>query len=242
VPLLLLLPLLASARSWREASELACGAIAVLALTLGPLWASGIDLSHVVQYTGVPGWGGLSLVIDPTLGWHWLTMTGQPPESAHSDLSLTLQGNARWITAVALGAYTAFAFRYRPATIDAIALLWLVVYAFSPDFFLNYLVWGLPFFIMAGFLVEVGALQVLLIVPTLAYYIALWPERSILSGLLYVPALIALWAFWVIATLAVARRIANRRERQASGFQAPLVDLTRSGPWPSSRRGSAATS
>ena len=57
VPLLLVLPLLGSARSWREAAELAGGAFAVLLLTIGPLWVSGIDLSRVVGYTGIPGCG-----------------------------------------------------------------------------------------------------------------------------------------------------------------------------------------
>ena len=162
---------------------------------------------------------------DPALGWHWLTMPGMPPPSAHSALSHTLQDNSRWITAVALAGYTGFVFRYRPATVDAVALLWLVVYAFSPDFFLNYLVWGLPFFVMAGFLGEVALLQALLIVPTLGYYIALWPARSTATGVLYVPAMIVLWAFWVVASLALAQRLVKRRETHRTGIQPPLIDL-----------------
>ena len=49
--------------------------------------------------------------------------------------------------------------------------------AFSPDFFLTYLVWGLPFFIMAGYLLEVAILQAFLVIPTVAYYLSLWPSR-----------------------------------------------------------------
>ena len=225
-PLLLVLPLLGSARSWREAAKLAGAALGVLLLTLGPLWASGIDLSGVLRYAGFPGWGGLSLVVDPAFGWHVLTTQGIPPLSAQSGLSQTVQENARWITAVALATYTGFVFRYRPAAVDAAALLWLVVYAFSPNFFLNYLVYGLPFFIMAGYLVEVVVLQALLIAPTVAYYIALRPSPSTATGVLYIPPLIVLWAAWVLATLAVAWRIVEQREKNFSRVQPPLVDLS----------------
>jgi hypothetical protein len=226
-PLLLVLPLLGSAKSWREAAKLAGAALAVLLLTLGPLWASGIDLSRVVRYAGFPGWGGLSLVVDPAYGWHVLTMPGAGFSApARSDLLQTVQENARWITAVALATYAGFVFRYRPAAVDAAALLWLVVYAFSPNFFLNYLVYGLPFFIMAGFLVEVAVLQALLIAPTVAYYIVLWPAPSTATGVLYVPALITLWAAWVLATLAMAWRVVEQREQNPTRGQPPLVNLS----------------
>jgi hypothetical protein len=147
-------------------------------------------------------------------------------ESARSDLLQTVQENARWITAVALATYTGFVFRYRPAAVDAAALLWLVVYAFSSNFFLNYLVYGLPFFIMAGFLVEVAVLQALLIAPTVAFYVALRPSPSTATGVLYIPALIALWAAWVLATLVIARRIAEQREKNFTRVQPPLVNLS----------------
>ena len=224
-PLLLVLPLLASARSWREAAKLAGAALAVLLLALGPLWADGIDLSPVVRYAGFPGWGGLSLVVDPARGWHLLTQPLFTPYP-QSGLSQTVQDNARWILAVALAAYTGFVFRYRPAVVDAAALLWLVVYAFSPNFFLNYLVYGLPFFIMAGFLVEIAVLQALLIAPTVAYYVVLSPAQSTATGLLYVPALIALWAAWVLAILVIAWRIVEQRGQNLTPVQSPLANLS----------------
>jgi Glycosyltransferase family 87 len=223
-PLLLVLPLLGSAKSWREGAKLVGAALAVLLLALGPLWASGIDLSPVFRYAGFPGWGGLSLVVDPAYGWHLFT---QPLFSPYprSGLSQSVQENARWITAVGLATYTGFVFRYRPATVDAAALLWLVVYAFSPNFFLNYLIYGLPFFIMAGFLIEVAVLQALLIAPTVAYYVVLSPAHSTVTGVLYVPAMIALWVAWVVATLVIAWRIAEQREKNSSRVQAPLMDV-----------------
>jgi hypothetical protein len=222
--LLVVLPLLGSARLLGDAAKLVGGALAPLLLTLGPLWAAGIDLSEVVKYAGFPGWGGLSLVVDPGYGWHLFT---QPLFSAYprSGLSHTVQDNARWIVAVSLAIYTGFVFRYRPAAVDAAALLWLVVYAFSPNFYLNYMVYGLPFFIMAGFLIEVAVLQALLIAPTVAYYVVLSPAHSTVTGVLYVPALIALWAAWLLATLVIAWRIVQQRGHDFTRVQAPLVDV-----------------
>jgi Glycosyltransferase family 87 len=227
-PLLLVLPLLGAAKSWGEAAKLAGAALAVVLLSLAPLWASGIDLSRVARYAGFPGWGGLSLVVEPAYGWHLFTQPIFSPY-AQSGLLQTVQDNARWITAVSLAAYTAFVVRYRPAAVDAAALLWLVVYAFSPNFFLNYLVYGLPFFLMAGFLIEVAVLQALLIAPTVAYYVVLSPAHSTATGVLYVPALIALWAAWVLATLVIAWRLAERHEQNLTRVQSPLVNLSPSG-------------
>jgi Glycosyltransferase family 87 len=227
VPPLLLVPaLLGSARSWREATKLVVAAAAVPALVLAPLWISGVDLHRVTAYRGVPGWGGLSLVVDPGLGWRWLTAPGfHGPNGA----TQALQDASTWITVVTLMAYSAFIVRYRPAPVDAVVLLWLAIYVFSPNFLLNYLVWGLPFFIMAGYLAEVALLQALLIAPTVAYYLSLTESRSMVDGVVYVPFLIALWLFWVGATFIVVRRIVRRRDVHRSGIQPPLVSPAPSG-------------
>jgi hypothetical protein len=227
VPLLLVLPLLGSARSWREGAKLAGAALAVLALVLGPLWIDGVDLHNVVAYKGVPSWGGLSLVVDPGRGWHWLTM-GFPDLTLHG-ADKALQDSARWTTLVTLAIYTGFVLRYRPAPIDAAVLVWLAIYAFSPNFFLNYLVWGLPFFIMAGYLAEVAVLQAVLVVPTIAFYVRATSAAATVLGLAYVPILIALWGFWMVAIFALAVRIVRQRETNPSGIQPPLVRLAPSG-------------
>jgi hypothetical protein len=218
---LLLAGLLGSARSWREATKLAAAAIAVPALVLAPLWISGVNLHHVTSYRGVAGWGGLTLLVDPAMGWRWLTVPHAFP--APNGAIRALKDASTWITAATLTAYLAFILRYRPAPIDAAVLLWLAIYVFSPNFFLNYLIWGLPFFIMAGYLVEVAVLQALLIVPMVGYYLALWPSRSALTGVLYVPSLIILWAFFAVATFVLVRRIVRRRDAYESGMQPPLV-------------------
>jgi hypothetical protein len=227
VPLLMVLPLLLYAQTWREATKLIAAALVVPVITLGPLWAAGIDLHHVTGYVGIPGWGSLSLVLDPGLAWHNLTV-GVVFFSS-SGLTRGLHSAARWITLGVLVVYAGFIFRYRPALIDAAVLLWLAIFAFSPDFFLTYLVWGLPFFIMAGYLVEVAILQAILILPTVAYYLSLGPSllRSTAVGLAYVPLMFALWVFFACATIILATRIAKRRDAYSSGAERPLVSFSR---------------
>ena len=79
---------------------------------------------------------------------------------------------------------------------------------------------------MVGFLVEVAVLEALLIAPTVAYYVVLTPAPSTATAVLYVPALIALWAAWVLATLAIAWRIVEQREQSFTRVQSPLVNLS----------------
>lgn len=223
VPLLLILALLPYARSWREGTTLLVAAIVPVGLALGPLWLAGIDLHRVTGYSGVPGWGDLSLVVDPGLAWHNVTVG--PDVSAAGGLAGGLQSAARWITLGALVAYAGFIFRYRPALIDAAVLLWLAIFTFSPDFFLTYLVWGLPFFIMAGYLIEAAVLQALLVVPTVAYYLALWPSPSTALGVAYVPFMFALWIFFACATIFLVARIARGRTPYGPEAQRPLVSV-----------------
>jgi hypothetical protein len=227
VPLLMLLPLAVSARSWRERALLVASALVIPGLVLVPFWAAGIDLHRVTGYTGVPGWGGLSLVLHPALGWHLMTPGGAIQHV--TGFSAGLQEASRWITAATLVAYTAFIVRFRPALIDAAVLLWLAIFAFSPNFFSNYLVWALPFFIMAGYLVETAALQVFIVVPTVAYYLDRWPPLTAGMGVAYVPFMFGLWLMLFGATVALAARIVGSRISHRRGTQPPLVDLVRAG-------------
>ncbi len=222
VPLLLVPALLGSSRSWREAAKLVVAAVAVPALALIPLWLAGANLHQVITYTGFPGLGGLSLVVDPGLGWRWMTVLRPLADQPTNEIGQALQDASKLIMAVALAGYVAFILRYRPAPADAAALVWLVLYVFSPNFFLNYLVWGLPFFIMAGYLVEVAILQVALIPATVAFYLSRWPTLSPVDAALYVPLLVGLWLFWVLATVGHVQRIVRRRDAHATGVRPAL--------------------
>jgi hypothetical protein len=222
VPLLVALPLLASARSWREGVRLVVPAAAVPLLIVIPFYiAEPAGVRAVAEYSGLPGRGGLSLVTDPGLGVDRLSglILAGP-----SGLSLWLDHNAGLVTALGLGALAAFLVRYRPSPIDGAVLLWLGIYAFSPNFLIQYLIWGLPFFIMAGYLWESAILQVLLIPALVITYLIPFSNPD-LAAAIYLPSLIGLWAFWVVALATLARRIAKQRPAHPAGVQPPLVRL-----------------
>ena len=203
VPLLLLLALLPSARSLREALTLSATAVAVpLALILPFAIADFDGAREILGYSGAPGVAGVSLLVQPDLAEFWLL---RAPVSL-SGASQTLTDVDALISLAALGAIGLFGLRFRPRATDAAVLLWLGVYAFSPNLFLHYAVWGLPFFLLAGYVREVLALQLLLLAPTIAVYLAPWEDTAIVS--IYVPIMIALWIAAVLAFFAQARRIA----------------------------------
>lgn len=175
VPGLMVVALAPSARSASQAAKLIAMAVAVPLVSLLPLYLAGIDLHRVTDYAGVPGLGGLSLVLNPDLGFNWM-------ESGHAGdlngIGHFVGSNSRWITAAGLIALAAFLLRYRPSATDAAVLLWLTVFVVSPNFFLSYMVWALPFFIMAGYLRETTILQAILVVPTILYYVGIGTGRE----------------------------------------------------------------
>jgi hypothetical protein len=91
--------------------------------------------------------------------------------------------------------------------VEAAVLLWLIVYVFSPAFFFQYVVWGLPFFLMAGYLKQVALLQLTLLPPTLIFYMSPWEDGAIAR--VYVPIMAAVWLASVAALLFQARKIAG---------------------------------
>ena len=82
---------------------------------------------------------------------------------------------------------------------------------------------------MARCLIEVAALQPLLIVPTAAYYVSLVPTKAAILPIAYVPPMIGLWVFWVCATFVVAARLVRQRQSLSTGIQQPLVSLAGDG-------------
>jgi hypothetical protein len=103
-------------------------------------------------------------------------------------------------------------------------LLWLAVFAFSPNFLLQYLVWALPFFIMAGYLRETAALQIAILPVLVITYVSANAMTEFLAGA-YVAMMICLWIFWLVALVTVVRRVMHRRVAHPAGTQPPLVEL-----------------
>ena len=187
-PLLMLLALLPSARSAREALTLVAGAAGVLAaLTLPFALADPGGVEIISRYRGGVGLGGIGLLAQPELTLGWLGV-GAPEPTA---IATALRDHGGPITAVAVLATGALlAWRRAPALIGA-TLVWLSVYVFGVTFFLQYMVWGIPFFLMSGYLREVALLQGLLLCPTLLTYIG--PSADWQVWALYVVPMIALW-------------------------------------------------
>jgi uncharacterized membrane protein len=220
VPLLLFVPLVTSARSLREAIKLAAAAGGLVILGCLPfLLAEPDGFREVLAWSGVPGRGGLSLIVDPIFASDrrlspLLSVVGHP------------NGLADWLsrangvtTIIMLLALAAFLLRYRPAPVDGAVLMWLAVYVFSVNFLLQYVIWGLPFFLVAGYLRETALLQIALIpLCVITYLDADTMTRFLADG--YVVMMAALWLIWVIALLLLARRII-RRGRPAPGANMP---------------------
>ena len=220
IPLLLVLALLPSVRSWTEAAKLMIAAAIIPLVVLAPFFAAQPEaVSLLPSYSAFPG---LGLVLQPELAQSWATIDFIGLSNL-SDPVIFLNDNAGRITIAVLLVLGAFMLRYRPAPIDAAVLVWLAIYAFSPNFFLQYMVWGLPFFIMAGYLWQTAVLQAVLLAPTVIFYLAPWPNGDV--GIPYAVIMIGLWAFWVGALAVLLARVVRRRDSHPKGVQPPLVNL-----------------
>lgn len=218
VPALLVLALLPSARSWREALVLMATPAVVLLLGLAPfLIADPAGVRGAAGYTGVPGLGGLSLLVQPELAEAWLEGRGV---ELH-EVSLFLLENATAVVAVALLPLCLLLARARPSAPDAAALAWLVLFVAIPSFVLQYAVWGLPFFLLAGFVAPVALAQAALAVPTAIVYGAL-PLGSARAEV-YWPAMAVVWCLWALALARLAGRLLADRRSSPPGPMPPLV-------------------
>jgi hypothetical protein len=195
-------------RSRREAVALLAATAAVPVAVLAPyLLASASDLVEGLRYRGFPGTSGLSILLQPELAEQ---LTRQVTPNAVVDL-LYQQGQA--LVAVALSLVMAATARWGRGwtAAERATLLWLTFYVVTPVFFVQYLVWGLPFFLLAGRLRLAAAVQLLALVPTVLFYRAPWEDADI--AIPYGAAMIALWALFAVALARVWT--AHRREAVA---------------------------
>ncbi len=224
VPMLLLLPILISARSARERVILAGTAVGVAAIACLPfLVAEPGGFKKGLTYTGVPGRGGLSVLLDPGFATDRrfsvrLALAGHP--NALADWVSRTSGP---ITLAVLIVLAWFLYRYRPSVIDSIVLLWLTIFAFSPNFLLQYLVWALPYFIMAGFLWQTALLQ-LAVIPALVITYLDSGVYGRAGADAYVVMMIALWVFWAVALVTLIQRLIRQRASNPDGALPPLID------------------
>ena len=204
VPLLMVLALAPTSRSWRELAGLAVAAAAIPLIVIAPfLVTTPDDVTRVVRgYHGYPGQGGLSLALQPNLGLPWLMGLGKAPVH-YSQLTQHLFFHASLAINVVVIATAAFLARYRPSPAVAASVLWLAVLAFAPGFFFQYLIWGLPFFLMAGYVRSAGLLQLAVLAPMLLYYLAPWSTRG--PAYVFISIQLVVWAGMLAALVVVAR-------------------------------------
>jgi hypothetical protein len=232
VPMLIAIPLLATARSLEEGAKLVAAAVAVVVVACLPFYlAEPAGFGVALRYNGVPGRGGLSLLADPVYAADRRTSLQVAFSGEPNDLAGWLSHNSGPIIVIVLLALVAFLLRYRPEPLGGIVLLWLAVFVFSPNFLCQYMVWALPFFIMAGYLRETAALQVAMIPALVITYL----DSSVMTPALaaaYVAMMVCLWGFWVAALIAMLRRITRRpdpnREAGSDPLRRATVSLSRS--------------
>ena len=205
-PGLVLLALLPSARTRREAAALCAVAVAIPLVALAPfLAADATGVLRALRYAGIPGEGGISMLIQPDLARYWVfddlgTQVG-PVTRAFIDHGIVLTG-------VALALTAAVTWRRRLAARDAAVVLWLGLYVLGTAFAFQYAVWGLPFLIIAGRLRWALWMQAGLLVPELVFYFGPWHSPELLLPL-YVALMGVVWLGQATA-LAVSVRARSR--------------------------------
>jgi Glycosyltransferase family 87 len=207
VPLFMVLALLPTARSRREAVTLLAPAVAIPLVSVLPFLIADHHwtVKSLTANKGIPGWGGLSLLAQPDLVHIWLDHRA----IRLSGLSHFLYDKQNLIVGLAALGTGVYAYAQRLSAVSAAALIWLIVYASNPDMAFQYFVWGIPYFLLAGRPVEVAGLQLALALPAAELYF-----RFAVPSLewLYVPLMDVVWAGLAIAAaLAVRARVGGPR-------------------------------
>lgn len=199
VPLLMLLALVPAVRSRREALTLVGAAVAVPLAALAPfLLKDAGDVVEHLSYRGFAGLGGLSLLVQPDFPAAAITKEGLPQNGA---LDLLIDAGGA-IVAVALAAVAALVVARRPPPVEAAVVVWLTPLVFGVNFFLQYLVWALPFLIVAAGMRRAAAIQLLALPALIVFYAQ--PGSEALVWALYTAPVLALW---VLLAITLAGRV-----------------------------------
>ncbi len=203
VPILMLFALLPTVRSRREATILIGCALAIPICSLLPFaianWHNTVGWQH--ENHGAPGLGGLSLVIQPSLLRGWLHnpmyLAGW---SQATKLSWKLQN---YVVGAAVLLASGFMIRKRMDAVHAAALVWLIVYVANFNWAFQYFIWGLPFFLLAGWRREAAALQLVLLLPAAEVYFHFAVHTLRWA---YIPLMLLVWSAFLAATVLVCVR------------------------------------
>src|SRR5581483_4120353 len=203
-PAVVVLALLPSAEGWRARAALLASAIVVPALALAPFAiADSHGVGRLLAYHGGPGAGGLSLAVQPDLAHFWISSYWQHPPTPliPSATSRFLIHHGALLTELGLLVLGAISLWRRLGPLSAALLLWLGFYSFGTGFFFQYLVWGLPFFLLAGRLREVAALQLAVLAGMLLFYFG--PHGRAAAEVAFAVVMLLVWAALVVAFVRV---------------------------------------
>lgn len=219
VPIILLVALVPTARRARDAALLIAAAAAIPLLLLAPFLVADPDgVLKLGGYSGAPGLGGLGMVAQPDLAREWL-LSGGLDAFDLSPLSSFLFDHGERVVQAVLAGTLLFLFRFRQSPVDGAVIVWVAVYAFSPNFFFQYLIWGIPFFLMAGYLRGTVALQVAVLAPLIIAYLAPWPTGFVLA--VYVPLMSVVWVGFLVALARLIQRATGNREDRRVAWAIP---------------------
>jgi hypothetical protein len=175
-PGLLVLALLPSVRSPREAIRLIAFTAAIPVAMIAPYVLT--DAKHslsALDYPSVGTAGGLGLIS---------TTMPNPVVDAIRDLGTIW--NALWITATGL-----LLWRTKPSPTRGATIVWLALFVFGTGFYLHYLVWGIPFLLLDGALLVAALVQVLTLAPLIVTYGSLF--GSFVANRAFDVPMLALW-------------------------------------------------
>ena len=181
----------------------AAGTVVPLLVALPFLLADPGGVASVLDYQSLPGQGGLSLIVQPGLAAVRFAATPFEGFNAANDV---LQDIAPLLVAALAGLVAFVAWRRKPDPATTVAALAIAVFVASPNFLTPYLIWLLPFALLAGWWRFVLAVSVVsLALLPFKYAPVSWIERSPFGGpnavweewfvnAVYVPASVLLWA------------------------------------------------
>jgi hypothetical protein len=202
-PGLLIVPLLADATSTRQRRDLVIGTVAVpLVLFLPFLVADRSGILDIRHYSGIPGMGGLGLVLKPSLVRVWFAGADLPLHG----LSAVLWHHGAAIAGLPTLVAAVFVLWKRPPLWQSAALVMLTFSVFNPSFWPQYICWVLPFMLLAGQLRRAFAVN---LVGGAAGYLAYFLPPLSFSADLYLWLMYALLAVLCVSLVMTASDAAS---------------------------------
>ena len=201
IPGILVLALLPLARDNAERAKLVGASLVVPVLSVLPFFlADPTGTRTFLDYQGIPGQGGLSMILQPDLA---LMRFGDHPFEGFNGIEQVLQDVVPFLVPAALLAVTVMLFRARPNPAVGASLLILTVFVFGANYVSFYAVWLLPFILLAGWTRFYWVITALALIPLVFRYAPPWfPEAAGIGDVvyddwavygLYVPTAAALW-------------------------------------------------